>query len=188
MSRVILLDAGPLGLVTKRRGVPEAEACRAWVARCLRQEAHILVPAIAYYEVCRELERMRNTTGLARVEGFAARCRAATCPSPMPRSGAAAGCGRRRARLGPPRRSQCVGLRCAPGSPSPHPGRCRGGPRDCHHECGPSRAVCGDRAVDADYAMTRAHGVGTSADDGRLPAGLTPRSRRNGGKWVHLWD
>ena len=47
-----------------------AEACRAWVARCLRQEAHILVPAIAYYEVCRELERMRNTTGLARVEAF----------------------------------------------------------------------------------------------------------------------
>ena len=70
MSRVILLDAGPLGMVTKRRGVPDAEACRAWVARCLRQGAHILVPAIAYYEVCRELERMRNTTGLARVAAF----------------------------------------------------------------------------------------------------------------------
>lgn len=70
MSRVILLDAGPLGLVTKRRGVSEAEACRAWVGRCLRQGAAILVPAIAYYEVRRELERMRNTTGLARVEAF----------------------------------------------------------------------------------------------------------------------
>jgi predicted nucleic acid-binding protein len=57
-------------MVTKRRGVPEAEACRAWVARCLRQGARILVPAIAYYEVCRELERMRNATGLARVEAF----------------------------------------------------------------------------------------------------------------------
>jgi hypothetical protein len=50
MSRVILLDAGPLGIVTKRRGVPDAEACRAWVARCLRQGARIFVPAIAYYE------------------------------------------------------------------------------------------------------------------------------------------
>jgi len=70
MSRVILLDAGPLGIVTKRRGIPEAEACRAWVAHCLRHGARILVPAIAYYEVCRELERMRNTTGLARVEAF----------------------------------------------------------------------------------------------------------------------
>lgn len=73
MSRVVLLDAGPLGIVTKRRGVPDAEACRAWVARCLRQGARIFVPAIAYYEVCRELERMRNTTGLARVAAF---CRA----------------------------------------------------------------------------------------------------------------
>ena len=70
MSRVILLDAGPLGIVTKRRGVPDAEACRAWVARCLRQGARIFVPAIAYCEVCRELERMRNTTGLARVAVF----------------------------------------------------------------------------------------------------------------------
>ena len=96
MSRVILLDAGPLGLVTKRRGVPEAEACRAWVARCLRQEAHILVPAIAYYEVCRELERMRNTTGLARVEAFCS----AVPGRYLPLSDAA----RRRARLGPPRR------------------------------------------------------------------------------------
>src|SRR5262245_6605746 len=70
MNQVILLDAGPLGIVTKRRGVPEAEACRAWVARCLRQGTRIFVPAIAYYEVCRELQRMRNATGLARVEAF----------------------------------------------------------------------------------------------------------------------
>lgn len=72
MSRVILLDAGPLGLVTQRRGLPAAEACRAWVAQCLRQGAQILVPAIAYYEVCRELERLRNANGLARVEAFCA--------------------------------------------------------------------------------------------------------------------
>ena len=70
MNQVILLDAGPLGIVTKRRGVPDAEACRAWVAHCLRQGARIFVPAIAYYEVCRELERMRNPTGLARVAAF----------------------------------------------------------------------------------------------------------------------
>ena len=70
MSRVILLDAGPLGIVTKRRGVPDAEACRAWVARCLQQGALVLVPAIAYYEVRRELERIPNATGLARLEAF----------------------------------------------------------------------------------------------------------------------
>ncbi len=70
MSRVIFLDAGPLGIVTKRRGVPDAEACRAWVAHCLRHGARILVPAIAYYEVRRELERMHNATGVARLEAF----------------------------------------------------------------------------------------------------------------------
>lgn len=63
----------PLGMVTKRRGVPDAEACRAWVARCLHQGALVLVPAIAYYEVRRELERLPNATGLARLEAF---CRA----------------------------------------------------------------------------------------------------------------
>jgi predicted nucleic acid-binding protein len=104
MSRVILLDAGSLGIVTKRRGVPDAEACRAWVACCLRQGAHILVPAIAYYEVCRELERMRNTTGLARVEAFCSAVPDRYCPSPILRSGSAVGCGRRRARRGHPRR------------------------------------------------------------------------------------
>jgi hypothetical protein len=66
MTRAILLDAGPLGIVTKRRGVLDAEACRAWVARCLQQGALVLVPAIAYYEVRRELERIPNATGLAR--------------------------------------------------------------------------------------------------------------------------
>src|SRR5215510_2946658 len=70
MRRLILLDAGPLGIVTKRRGVPDAEACRTWVAHCLRQGALVFVPAVAYYEVRRELERMHNTTGLARLEAF----------------------------------------------------------------------------------------------------------------------
>ena len=70
MSRLILLDAGPLGIVTKRRGVPDAEASRAWVTHCFHQGALVLVPAVAYYEVRRELERIHNATGLARLEAF----------------------------------------------------------------------------------------------------------------------
>jgi hypothetical protein len=42
MSRVIFLDAGPLGIVTKRRGVPDAEACRAWVVHEMSQAAPLL--------------------------------------------------------------------------------------------------------------------------------------------------
>jgi hypothetical protein len=32
--------------------------------------ASFLVPAIAYYEVCRELERLNNATGIARLDAF----------------------------------------------------------------------------------------------------------------------
>ena len=70
MTPVIVLDTGPLGIVTKRRGVPDAEACRAWVANCLRAGAIILVPAIAYYEVLRELKRLENDAGIARLDAL----------------------------------------------------------------------------------------------------------------------
>ncbi|MBV9849322.1 MAG: nuclease [Armatimonadetes bacterium] len=70
MSRTIVLDTGPLGLVTKHRGIPEAEACRQWIADCIHHGSSVLVPALAYYEVCRELERMNNRMGILRLDGF----------------------------------------------------------------------------------------------------------------------
>ena len=70
MIRAVVLDSGPLGLVTKARGVPEAELCRDWVRRCATQQVSILVPAIAYYEVGRELERLNNAAGLRRLDSF----------------------------------------------------------------------------------------------------------------------
>lgn len=70
MRWVILLDAGPWGLVTHRRGIPAAEACRQWIGRCVMHGTLVLVPAIAYYEMRRELERVRYATGLARLEAF----------------------------------------------------------------------------------------------------------------------
>lgn len=70
MSRVIILDTGPLGVATKRRGVPDAEACRQWIASGIRNGARFHVPALAYYEVCRELERIRNFAGIARLDAF----------------------------------------------------------------------------------------------------------------------
>ena len=70
MSRVIVLDTGPLGLATKRRGIPDADACRQWVAACIQNGSSVLVPALAYYEVCRELERMNNALGILRLDAF----------------------------------------------------------------------------------------------------------------------
>ena len=67
MNSVVALDIGPLGLVTKRLGISEAERCRDWVGRCARRRVAILVPALAYYKVGQELERMNNTDGTRRL-------------------------------------------------------------------------------------------------------------------------
>lgn len=70
MIQVIFLDTGPLGLVTHRKGVPGADACRRWVADCLDAGARVVVPAIADYEVRRELRRAAKSPGLLRLDTF----------------------------------------------------------------------------------------------------------------------
>lgn len=80
MPLTILLDTGPLGTVTKRKGVAEAEACRQWVADCRRAGHRIVAPAIAYYEVARELERAGNLAGVSRLDAF---CQVPGCYLPL---------------------------------------------------------------------------------------------------------
>jgi len=72
MALTILLDSSPLGMVTKRRGIEEAEACLGWVADCRRAGHRIIAPAVARYEVARELERVGNVAGLQRLALFCA--------------------------------------------------------------------------------------------------------------------
>lgn len=52
MSRVILLDSGPLGMLARARPLPEL---RAWTRERLRGGARLAIPEIADYEVRREL-------------------------------------------------------------------------------------------------------------------------------------
>lgn len=70
MSRVILLDAGPLGIVSNPRFSTQTLACHQWVKERLKSGAHILVPEIADYEVRRELLRANKTRSLARLNGL----------------------------------------------------------------------------------------------------------------------
>src|SRR5436305_333164 len=70
MSLTIVLDTGPLSTVTKRRGVAEADACRSWVRDCCAAGHQVIAPAIAFYEVARELERSGNSAGMTRLEEF----------------------------------------------------------------------------------------------------------------------
>ena len=65
---IILLDAGPLGLVTNPRGTSESANCAQWLAGLLGQGVRALVPEIADYEVRRELLRAGRMRGLARLD------------------------------------------------------------------------------------------------------------------------
>jgi predicted nucleic acid-binding protein len=73
MSRLILLDSGPLGLVTNPRATEQSRLCNAWLSGVLAGGSDVLVPEIADYEVRRELIRAGRTKGLARLDDLAER-------------------------------------------------------------------------------------------------------------------
>lgn len=70
MSRIILLDSGPLGLITNPSASGENRECSAWIQTRLREGDRVLVPAISDYEIRRELLRAEKTKGLARLDGL----------------------------------------------------------------------------------------------------------------------
>jgi len=70
VSRTILLDSGPLGLVTNPGASPLAAACGYWVVDAIGSGSSVMVPEIADYEVRRELIRARRTAGIARLDAF----------------------------------------------------------------------------------------------------------------------
>ncbi len=70
MTRFLLLDSGPLGLLTQPHRSSEVLAINLWLTRCLRADTAVLVPAIVYYEIRRELLRAQRTFGLARLDAF----------------------------------------------------------------------------------------------------------------------
>jgi len=70
VSKIILLDAGPLGLVTNPRGGPEAADCSLWLEGHLDQGSLVAVPEIADYEVRRELLRAGRLAGIAELDAL----------------------------------------------------------------------------------------------------------------------
>ena len=68
MTRIILLDSGPLGLITNPSASEENRECNAWIQTRLREGNRVMVPAISDYEVRRELLRSEKTKGLARLD------------------------------------------------------------------------------------------------------------------------
>ncbi len=68
MARIIVLDAGPLGLASKPPGKPDADRCRAWIRTLDTSGVRIVVPEVADYEVRRELIRAGATAGVRRLD------------------------------------------------------------------------------------------------------------------------
>lgn len=72
MSRVVLLDTGPLGLVTNPKHSPQSLACAQWLQSLVADGIRIILPEIADYEVRRELLRANRVRSLARLDALAA--------------------------------------------------------------------------------------------------------------------
>ncbi len=71
MSRTVLLDAGPLGLVTNPTLSPAGRQCSRWLQDLLTAGVRVIVPEIADYEIRRELLRAGKTAGLAKLDALA---------------------------------------------------------------------------------------------------------------------
>jgi len=71
VSRVIVLDTGPLGLVTNPRLSFESIACAQWLQSHITSGSRVIIPEIADYEVRRELLRANKARGIARLDDLA---------------------------------------------------------------------------------------------------------------------
>lgn len=70
MNRIILLDAGPLGLVSNPKSSPTNDACNQWMQAQLSKGVRVLVSEIADYEVRRELLRGGKQAGIAKLDAL----------------------------------------------------------------------------------------------------------------------
>jgi predicted nucleic acid-binding protein len=70
---IIVLDTFPTSCVSKRASgsAPTlSDACRQWIIDCEAAGHRILIPAISYYEVLRELELRQATMQITRLKAF----------------------------------------------------------------------------------------------------------------------
>jgi hypothetical protein len=70
VTTIVLLDTGPLGLLTNPRASPETRQCALWMATLLDDGAQVYIPEIADYELRRELLRANKTNGIERLDAL----------------------------------------------------------------------------------------------------------------------
>ncbi len=88
LARYILLDATPLGLASRRRGIPIVDRCHAWLAALGSTGARIVIPEVVDYEIRRELERLGHSPALGRLDALAQHFLYAEITTPVMRKAA----------------------------------------------------------------------------------------------------
>jgi predicted nucleic acid-binding protein len=68
MSIIVLLDAGPLGMISNPKATAINRECYEWMEALVVSGIQVFVPEIADYEVRRELLRAGKAQGLARLD------------------------------------------------------------------------------------------------------------------------
>lgn len=64
MSAAVVLDSGPLGLLANPRSTPTTRAALQWLGQLLTAGRRVLAPALADFEVRRELLRLKAVRSL----------------------------------------------------------------------------------------------------------------------------
>jgi predicted nucleic acid-binding protein len=75
MSLCVVLDSGPLGMISNPRASAINLQCRQWVDTLLADDVLVYVPEIADYEIRRELLRASKVAGLQRLDAVNAQLR-----------------------------------------------------------------------------------------------------------------
>lgn len=70
MSRVIILDSGPLGMVTNPKAKPPYLECQLWLESLLQRGEVVILPEITDYEIRRELIRAGKLAGIRKLDRF----------------------------------------------------------------------------------------------------------------------
>ncbi|HEY3135147.1 MAG TPA: hypothetical protein VGL29_03755 [Blastocatellia bacterium] len=68
MSKIVLLDAGPLGMISNPNATGVNLECYTWMEALIVNGFQVRVPEIADYEVRRELLRANKTLGIDRLD------------------------------------------------------------------------------------------------------------------------
>lgn len=73
MSRIVVLDSGPLALLARRNDIPIAIECNTWLNSLLAQGDQVVLPEIIDFEVRRELVRLKAFSSVKRLDNLSTR-------------------------------------------------------------------------------------------------------------------